>query len=230
MFEYIVSATGGHCRPADAGRAVKSASRRDTVQKAAVNRQLKAPRWGNWLSRGLARLFLRMLGFKVQIEIPDLAKLVLVGAPHTSNWDGVVAIPAIMEMGIRINWFAKDSLFKFPFKKILLALGGVPIRRDKARGVVEQTTDIFAAREQMYVVLAPEGTRKATPIWKSGFYQIAAAANVPILLTYVDYKRKVVGSGPLMHPSGDYAADLKIIQDFYRTIPGKVPENFAAEG
>ncbi len=190
---------------------------------------MQAPRWGNAISRGLARFILRILGYRLQIRLPDEPKLVLVGAPHTSNWDGVIGVTAIVALGVRINWFAKASLFEFPFKSLLIGLGGVPIRRDKARGVVEQTTDIFAEREKIYIVVAPEGTRQRAPKWKSGFYQIALAAKVPILLAFIDYEKKVIGSGPMIMPSGDYAADLRIIQDFYRDIPGKVPENFAAE-
>lgn len=188
-----------------------------------------APRGGGPLSRALARGLLRLFGFTLDVHLPDVPKLVLAGAPHTSNWDGVFGVAAILALGVRINWFGKDSLFRWPFRRLLVALGGVPIRRDQARGVVEQTADIFAEKERIYVVVAPEGTRSRAPEWKSGFYRVALAAGVPILLAYVDYRRKVIGTGPLIHPSGDYAADLAQIQAFYRTITPRHPHKFAAE-
>jgi 1-acyl-sn-glycerol-3-phosphate acyltransferase len=188
-----------------------------------------APRWGGWLSRALARALLRLFGWRLELHFPDVPKLVLTGGPHTSNWDGIFGVSAILAAGVRINWFAKDSLFRWPFGSLLVWLGGVPIRRDKARGVVEQTADIFAEKERIYIVVAPEGTRSRAPDWKSGFYRIAVAAKVPIQIAYMDYRRKVVGTGPLIWPSGDYAADLETIQAFYRTVTPRHPERFAAE-
>lgn len=189
---------------------------------------MQAPTWGNAISRGIARGLLKVLGWRIEARFPDLPKLVIVGAPHTSNWDGVVGVAAIVALGLRINWFAKDSLFRWPFRGILLWLGGVPIRRHKARGIVEQTADIFRESEKMYIVLAPEGTRSRAPTWKTGFHRIARAADAPILLAYVDYRRKVVGTGPLIQSTDDYAADLQVIQDFYRDKTPRHPERFAA--
>ena len=188
-----------------------------------------APRWGGPFARALARGLLRLFGWTLEIRFPDEPKLVLIGAPHTSNWDGIFGVSAILAMGVRINWFAKDSLFRWPFRALLIWLGGVPIRRDAARGVVEQTTDIFAEKERIYIVVAPEGTRSRAPQWKSGFYRIAMTAKVPILLAYMDYRSKVVGTGPLIWPCGDYATDLETIQAFYRKVTPKHPERFAAE-
>lgn len=188
-----------------------------------------APRWGGRVSRALGRGLLRLFGWTTDMQFPDVPKLVMTGAPHTSNWDGIFAVATIMALGIRINWFAKDSLFKWPFRSLLIWLGGVPIQRDRARGMVEQTAEIFAAKERIYIVVAPEGTRSRAPEWKSGFYRIAMAAGVPILPAYMDYQRKVVGTGPLIHPTGDYAADLKRLQDFYRDKAARYPDRFAAE-
>lgn len=189
-----------------------------------------APTWGNALTRRIAAWLLKILGWRIEADFPDLPRLVLAAAPHTSNWDGVIGVSAIVALGLRINWFAKDTLFRWPFRGVLLWLGGVPIKRDKARGIVEQTTDIFRQREKIYVVIAPEGTRARAPVWKTGFYRIAHATQTPILLAYVDYSRKVVGTGPLIQPSGDYAADLRRIQDFYRGKVPRRPDKFAAEG
>lgn len=190
----------------------------------------QAPQWAGPFARALGRSALRLLGWQLQVEFPPLPKLVIVGAPHTSNWDGIVAVAAIMALGVRVNWFAKDSLFRWPFRGLLVALGGVPIARQAAGGIVEQTSAIFAAKSQLYVAVAPEGTRGRAPIWKSGFYRIALASGAPILLAYLDYRRKVIGSGPLILPSGDYDADLAQIQQFYRDITPRHPQRFAAEG
>lgn len=189
-----------------------------------------SPRWGTPFSRWLGRWALRLFGWTLDVQLPAQPKLVIVAAPHTSNWDGYFAVAAILALGVRINWFAKDSLFKGPFRAILIGLGGVPIARDRARGVVEQTADIFASKERIYIAVAPEGTRSRAPVWKSGFYQIAMATGAPILPAYLDYRAKRIGTGPLLTPSGDYAADLAVLQAFFRTIPPKIPANFAAEG
>ena len=190
-----------------------------------------APRGGNAFTRALGAGFLRLRGWKMDVHLPpNEAKLVIIAAPHTSNWDGILGVAAIMALGIRVNFFAKESLFRWPFRGLLVALGGVPIRREAARGVVEQTTELFAARERLFVGVAPEGTRSRAPIWKSGFYRIALAGGAPILLAYMDYARKQVGTGPLVRPSGNYEADLAQIQAYYRTITPRRPQNFAAEG
>lgn len=189
-----------------------------------------APKWGNALSRALGRAALRVCGWTLDVHLSAEPKLVIAAAPHTSNWDGYFAVAAILALGLRINWFAKDSLFKWPFGGILVWLGGVPISRDKARGVVEQTADIFAAKERIYIAVAPEGTRALAPVWKSGFWQIAVATGAPIATAYVDYAKKVIGTGPTIRPSDDYVADLERIQTFYRGVTPKNPADFAAEG
>ena len=189
------------------------------------------PRWGNAFTRALGAGAFCLMGWKMDVHLPPgESRLVITAAPHTSNWDGILAVAAILALGIRLNFFAKESLFRWPFRGILVGLGGVPIRREAARGIVEQTTELFASRERLFVGVAPEGTRSRAPVWKSGFYRIALAAGVPILLAYIDYGRKQVGTGPLIRPSGDYEADLEQIQAFYRGIAAKWPQKFAAEG
>ena len=191
---------------------------------------MEGPRWGNAISRTIARGLIRLMGWRLDVQIPDVPKLVLIGAPHTSNWDGIIGVTAIVALGLRINWFAKDTLFRWPFGGVLRWLGGVPIIRNKARGIVEQTADVFRSRDKMYIVLAPEGTRSRAPVWKTGFHRIARAAEAPILPAYMDYKKKVIGTGPVLYASDDYAADLRTLQTFYRDIAPRHPERFAAEG
>ena len=188
------------------------------------------PRWGGSLSRALGHWVLRAFGWKLDVQLPPEPKLVVLCAPHTSNWDGVLAIAAILALGIRVHWFAKDSLFRWPFRSVLIWLGGVPIARGQAQNVVEQTAAIFAQRERFYVGVAPEGTRSRAPVWKSGFYRIALASGAPILPAYLDYAHKCIGTAPLLRPSGDYEADLERLQRFYRGVTARHPQRFAAEG
>lgn len=187
------------------------------------------PQWGGPLSRALGRGLLRLLGWKLDVHLPPAPKLVVLCAPHTSNWDGVLAVTAMLALGIRVHWFGKDSLFRWPFKGLLIWLGGVPIARGNAQNVVDQTAAIFAQRERFYVGVAPEGTRSRAPVWKSGFYRIALAAGAPILPAYLDYARKCIGTAPALTASGDYEADLETLQSFYRGVTPKHPERFAAE-
>lgn len=192
--------------------------------------QSMAPQWGTAASRALGRLALRLFGWRLEVHFPPEPKLVIAAAPHTSNWDGFFAVAAILALGVRINWFAKDSLFRGPFRALLVWLGGVPISRDRARGVVDQTAEIFASKDRIYIAVAPEGTRSRAPVWKSGFWQIARATGAPILTAYLDYGRKTIGTGPLIRPSEDYAGDLAQMQAFFRGIQPRRPEDFSAEG
>lgn len=188
------------------------------------------PRWGNSFSRWLGVTILRLFGWKLDVVLPNQPKMVVIAAPHTSNWDFVFGLAAILALQIRLHWFGKHTIFREPFKGLLVKLGGIPIDRTASVGVVEQTTQQFQQKAQLLIGLAPEGTRSLAPKWKSGFYQIANAAQVPILVAYLDYRRKVIGLGPLVQPCGDYKADLALIQGFYRGIRPRHPENFAAEG
>ena len=166
---------------------------------------------------------LRMFNWKTEGEIPNLPKFVVVGAPHTSNWDFVYAMAYIFSTDLKAYWMGKHTLFKQPYGGFMRKLGGISIDRRAPRGTVEQMVDIFNAHDKLVLLIPPEGTRKKVEAWKTGFYHIAHGANVPIVLAYLDYKRKVVGIGSTLTPSGDVAADMERIQTFYRDIPGKYP-------
>ena len=118
----------------------------------------------------------------------------------------------------------KHTLFKPPYGGFMRKLGGIAIDRRAPRGTVEQMVDVFNQQEKLVLLIPPEGTRKKVESWKTGFYHIAQGANVPILLAYLDYRRKVVGFGPTITPSGNVAADMERIQTFYRDISGKYPQ------
>lgn len=188
------------------------------------------PRHGNLFMQWLGRSVLKLFGWRLNVSLPNLPKMVIIVAPHTSNWDAIFLIAAILTLRLRIHWFGKHTVFRWPLRSFLHWLGGIPIDRSAAGGVVGQTTRRFAESAQFIVGLAPEGTRSLAPQWKKGFYQIAHSAQVPIVAAYIDYGSRTVGLGPVIVPSGDYEADLETLQVFYRSITPRHPEKFAANG
>jgi 1-acyl-sn-glycerol-3-phosphate acyltransferase len=174
--------------------------------------------------RRLAALIMRIRGWEFAGERPRDAKFVALGAPHTSNWDFLVFLAVVWHFRIRARAIGKQSLVRWPFGRIMRRLGVIPVERDTSRGVVEQMVHEFASSESMALVIAPEGTRSRTEYWRSGFYQIALAAQVPIVLAYVDGANKVAGIGPTVIPTRDVVADMAEIRDFYAPIRGVRPE------
>ena len=171
-----------------------------------------------------ARVFLGLIGWKKEGELPDIPKFVMIAAPHTTNWDLPVMLALGFLMRAKLFWMTKESVFRWPFRGFLVWLGGIPIDRSKPNGVVGQCVDLFGERDRLILAVPPEGTRKKVRAWKSGFYHIAVGAGVPIALGYLDYKRRRGGVGGLYHPTGDYEKDLREIQAFYRNVTPKYPE------
>ena len=176
-----------------------------------------------WL-RTLARLLYRLAGWRVEGISPDLPKFLTIGAPHTSNWDGIHMLALSTSLGIRMYWLGKHTLFKPPFGAIMRAVNGIPVNRQSTKNAVEQVVDIFEQRERFVLIIAPEGTRKKVDYWKTGFYYIALGAKVPIVLAYVDAPHRRVGMGPAIMPTGDIEADFEIIRAFYADKVGHHPE------
>ncbi|MCP3996779.1 MAG: glycerol acyltransferase [bacterium] len=168
---------------------------------------------------------MRMRGWQFSGARPEDAKFVAIGAPHTSNWDFVLFLAVVSHFHLRAKAIGKHSLVRWPFGKLMRRLGIIPIERDSGQGLVEQMVDEFSATESMALVIAPEGTRKPTEYWRSGFYRIAVAAQVPIVLTYIDGENKVAGIGPTLHPTGDIDTDMEIVREFFTPICGLRPEN-----
>lgn len=173
----------------------------------------------------IAKWLVAMLGWKVVGSLPPEPKVVVIGAPHTSNWDAFYAILAKIVLKAPLKWLVKDSLYNSPLKPILKWGGAVPITRKGNQNVVDQVVAMFAQYDTVLLGLAPEGTRKRTEGWRTGFYYIALEANVPIYFGYFDYKRKEVGLGGKMMPTGDIDADMQIIKAFYENKTAKYPEN-----
>ncbi len=185
------------------------------------------PTRGNGLSRAFGRLLFRVSGWGLEGHVPNLPKLVIVVAPHTSNWDFFLGVATLFSVGFKVSWLGKHSIFRWPVRGILRWLGGIPVDRRKSAGLVEQAVGAFNQHEQFLLAVAPEGTRRKVDTWRTGFYRIAEGASVPITLAYFDYGRKRVGFGPTMQPCGDLEADLETMQAFYRTIVPKHPSQFA---
>ena len=162
-------------------------------------------------------MLLRMGGWTAVGGPPNVKKAVIIGAPHTSNWDGYWALVYMVATGLRVKFFIKKSLFWFPLNILLAGLGGIPLDRGKAGRAVDQAVALINDNEEIYLGLAPEGTRSLKPGWKSGFYRIAEEAGVPILLAFFDYQSKRLGIGPTYTLTGDQEADLAIIRSFYES-------------
>jgi len=184
---------------------------------------------GNYLPRNraaewLGRSVLKLMGWRIEGQIPPLDKFVAIGAHHTSNWDFVVFLALKFVLRLNVRWFGKHSIFRWPFAGLLRAWGGIPIRRDRQRNTVEQAVQAFHEHRQFILVLSPEGTRQKVERWKMGFYHIALGAGVPIVPGALDYQNRRVVIGPAFHPSGDEQADLAAILAFFRPYVPKKPE------
>jgi 1-acyl-sn-glycerol-3-phosphate acyltransferase len=175
-------------------------------------------------TQNLARTILDAVGWRVAGSFPDLPKYVLVGAPHTSNWDLPLALLLKFSTGVHFSWIAKDSLFKGPMGGVYRGLGGIPVRRDRSSNFVSQIVQKFEEASRLVIAIAPEGTRSRVAHWKTGFYYMALGAQVPIVMGFVDYPRKEVGVGPLLQPTGDLEADFAVMRAFYATKTGRYPE------
>jgi len=160
--------------------------------------------------------------------MPQIDKAVCIVAPHTTNWDFVFLVAYKFVHKIKVRWIGKDSMFKWPFGWFFRMLGGVPIDRSSPQNAVQQIANTFDHSERMLFALSPEGTRSYTDHWKSGFYHIAKAAKVPILMAYIDYKGKRLGiHHEMLWLSSDMKADMDRIRAFYGDKLGKYPEKMS---
>lgn len=170
------------------------------------------------LSRIVRRIIVwiyHLKGWKIHGGLPkDVAKYVIAGAPHSSNWDFVFFAGATAIEGVEPSFMGKHTLFKGIMKNFMYDMGGIPVDRTKRTNVTQQVAEEYAKRDHLALVIAAEGSRTTDGSWKSGFYNIARAANVPIVPAWVCNKRNILGFGPPMMPSGNYAEDLNRIADF----------------
>ena len=173
----------------------------------------------------LSKIILRLIGWQVDVTLPEEKKFVMIGAPHTTNWDLPIGLLCFWSVPIRLTWVAKKQLFVGPLNYFFRALGGVPVDRSVHTGFIEQITNQFNSRDEMIFGITPEGTRSKTEYWKTGFYYIAMQAKVPICFAYVDFPSRTIGFGEMLYPSGDIKKDFEKIKLFYENKVGKKPEN-----
>lgn len=187
-------------------------------------------------ARFFARIIFALTGWKYNNSLPpDIKKCVMIAAPHTSNWDFFYTRVAFVLMDIPVKFTIKRSYLRFPYGPLIRHLGGIGIdRRPKKEGderpsMVQVMADLFKEYDELIMLVTAEGTRSRTTHWKTGFYHIAAQANVPIALGYLDYKKKEAGVWKVIYPSGDMNKDMREIMAYYKNIAPHTPENFSID-
>ncbi|GLH68200.1 lysophospholipid acyltransferase family protein [Geothrix edaphica] len=173
-----------------------------------------------WVWRAIGRVYLRLAGWRIEGTFPAEPKFVTIVAPHTSNWDFALGVAVVFALELRVSWLGKHSLFQTPLRRFFFWLGGIPVDRRAAHGVVDACVKAFEGAPARLLALAPEGTRKGVSQWKSGFYRIAIAADVPIWPVGFDFRDHVVRLMPVFRPTGDLEADLPHIQALFNGVHG----------
>jgi len=185
------------------------------------------PRTGNALTQWIGTSVLQAMGWQIEGNFPNLAKFVVIVAPHTSNWDFIVAMAGKLAVRLSGSWLGKHTIFFWPLGVLLRRLGGVPVNRTSTHGLVEQVAELFRARDRLVLGLSPEGTRKRVEKWRTGFYHIAVEAQVPIIPVYLDYGNKILGIGPMFVPTGNLEKDLEEIGNYFARFEARHPELFS---
>lgn len=170
-----------------------------------------------------AKSIMQLAGWSIDGKLPDLPKFVLIGAPHTSNWDFVLFLGVIFSLQANVRFMGKAELFRFPIGWFFRYCGGIPVDRKKSTGLVEQMVKVSNESEEFILTIAPEGTRHHVVEWKRGFYHIAKNAGIPIVMAVVDGKHKTVRIGQVFHPTENIEADMKSVQGFFTGVVGIHP-------
>jgi len=178
------------------------------------------------LAAAVGRFMMGIRGWRVEGSLPDIPRMVLIVAPHTSNWDFLTGLWVKLAMRMGGRFVGKHTLFRFPLGIFMRWLGGVPVDRSAAAGFVGEAARAVREAERMTLVLAPEGTRRRAEKWKSGFYRIAMEAGVPIVPAGFDYPRKVVFFASPFEPTGDYERDHAVLRGLFRPEMALRPENY----
>ena len=207
-----------------------SATERSTILPKLSKKQLGdlVPRRGNKIAPVIASAMLKASGWRTVGEIPNISQAVVLALPHTSNVDGVYAIPSLFALDLQISIMGKHTLFKIPvLAQLMHWMGIVPIDRDNKGSVLQSSIDKFKTGEPLFLGLSPEGTRDYTEKWKTGFYYLAVGADVPILPVAMDYNTKEIRFMPLVYPTGDIDVDLPKIYAHYRGVIPRHPERLS---
>lgn len=186
------------------------------------------PRRGNAVSRWLASMVLRLFGWRVVGQPANVSKAVIIGGPHTSNWDGIFTLAAMVQLQLDAHVMIKDSAFRWPLGGLLRWLGALPVDRNSARDVVAQTVAQFRQHDKMVIIVAPEGTRDGASQWKTGFWRIAKAAEVPVIIATADYRKKQITFVGALQPGADMDADMKKVLACFRGVEPRHPARLSA--
>lgn len=181
------------------------------------------PRRGSRPWRGIGRAILRVAGWGIEGNFPNLPRMVVAVAPHTSNWDFVIGAAAMFALDLKVSFIGKHTLFVWPFSGFFRWMGGIPVDRSAAHGVVGEAIDTFRARDSHLLAIAPEGTRRKVERFKTGFLHIARGAGVPVVLVGLDYATRTVRIGPLFEVGADIESERLRVEAHFRTIPGRYP-------
>ena len=176
----------------------------------------------------LSTSILSLLGWHVEKSKPAEKKIIIIGAPHTSNWDFPLTLLALSSLGLRFSWIGKHTIFRGPFGIFFRTIGGIPVDRKARSGFINEMAGAFSARDRLTLAIAPEGTRSKKNHWKAGFYHIAVKANIKVCFGFIDYPTKTIGLGPTLTPSDDIVRDFEVIQAFYQDKTGKYPDKESA--
>ena len=171
----------------------------------------------------LTKISMALAGWRIEGKLPDLPKYILIGAPHTSNWDFVLFLGIIFSLRANVRFMGKAELFRSPVGAFFRYCGGIPVDRKRSQGLVDQMVKASAESERFILTIAPEGTRHEVADWKRGFYHIAKGAGIPIVMAKVDGKHRTVHVGQIFHLTDDMEADMKIIQGSFAGVTGIKP-------
>ncbi|WP_053980134.1 1-acyl-sn-glycerol-3-phosphate acyltransferase [Marinagarivorans algicola] len=184
-----------------------------------------APRKGNRFTRWLGASLLKLLGWTVEGELPNEPKLILAGAPHTSNWDFVFSMLVVLTLGLKASYLMKKEAFFWPFAGLFKWLGGVPVARGRNGGMVESLAGWFTEQEACWLMITPDGTRRKVKSYKTGFLRVAELAQVPVMLVSWDYASKRVVLEKVWATTGDHEADCQAIRQYLTSrYEGRQPE------
>ncbi len=180
----------------------------------------------NRFFRWLGRTAYRLMGWKLIGRFPEDDRYIMVFAPHTSNWDFIIGIFAMLGLDLRCNWLAKISLFKPPFGGIMKWLGGIPVDRKNPGTMAEDTAVAIKQSPAVVLLITPEGTRSKVKDWKTGFLRIAKAAECRMLLISMDYRKKAIVLGDVLEPQENYQGQILDIRNYFQQFAPKIPKNF----
>jgi 1-acyl-sn-glycerol-3-phosphate acyltransferase len=178
----------------------------------------------------ISKIYLWLIGWKIDGRIPpEVRKCVLVAVPHTSNLDFPIARAVLYVMDVNLRYLIKKEWIRFPLGPLLKASGAIAVDRQQNTNLVESIIEIINNADDIVVAIPAEGTRKLVKKWKLGFYYVALGAGVPIVLSYLDYEKKIGGIGPTFYPTGNLVEDMQQIREFYKNIVPRHPENVSLE-